>query len=48
MTNTVRVEHLGSYRTDFYDILYFNILGEKTVERNQASLKSDKNKGYFT
>jgi len=48
MTTTVRVEHLGSYRTDFHDILYFNIFGKKTVERNQAALKSEKNKGYFT
>jgi len=29
MTTTVRVKHLGSYRTDFHDNLYFNIFGKK-------------------
>jgi len=48
MTTTVRVKHLGSYRMDFHDILHFNIFGKKIVKRNQASLKSDKNRGYFT
>jgi len=38
---------LGSNRMDFYEIWYLNIF-IKCVEKIQVSLKSDKNKGYFT
>ena len=42
----VRTEQLGSHWTDFYEILYFNII-RKSVEKSQISLKSDENIGYF-
>jgi len=41
------MEQLGSHQTDFHEILYLGIF-KKSVEKIQASLKSDKNKGYFT
>jgi len=44
---SVRMEQLGSHWTDFCEILYLSIL-RKSVEEIQISLKSDKNKGYFT
>jgi hypothetical protein len=44
---TVRKEHIGSRWTDFHDIWLLSIL-PKSMEKIQVSLKSDKNKGYFT
>ena len=44
---TVRVEHLGSYWTDFHEILHLSILRE-SVEKIQGSLKSDKTNGHLT
>ena len=44
---SVRMEQLNSHWTDFYDIWYLRIF-RKSVEKIQVSLKSDKNKGYFT
>ena len=44
---SVRMETLGSLWTDFYEIWYFSIF-RKSVQKIQVSLKSDKNKGYFT
>jgi hypothetical protein len=44
---SVRVEHLGSQRTDFREIRYLSIF-LKFVQKIQISLKSDKNNGYFT
>ena len=41
------MEQLGSYCTDFREIWYFIIFGN-TVGTVQVSLKSEKNKGYFT
>jgi hypothetical protein len=43
----VRVEQLGSHWTAFHEIWYLGIF-RKSVEKIQVSLKSDKNKGYFT
>ena len=43
---SVRMEQLGSHRTDFHEILYTRIF-RKSVEKIQVSLKSDKNKWYF-
>ena len=42
-----RMKQLGSHLTDFHDIWYLRI-SRKSVEKIQVSLKSDKNKGYFT
>ena len=44
---SVRMEQLGSHWMDIHEILYFRIL-RKSFLRIQVSLKSDKNKGYFT
>jgi len=44
---SVRMEQIGSYWMDFHEILYLRIF-RKSVEKIQVSLKSDKNKGYFT
>jgi len=44
---SVRMEQLGSQWTDFHEISYLKIF-RKTVQKIQVSLKSDKNKGYFT
>jgi hypothetical protein len=41
------LEQLGSHWTDCHEIWYFSI-SRKFVEKNQVSLKSDKNDGYFT
>ena len=42
-----RKEKKGSHWTDFHEILYLWTFS-KIVEKIQVSLKSDKNKGYFT
>ena len=42
-----RTEQLSSCRTDFHEIWYLGIF-RKCVEKIKVSLKSDKNKGYFT
>jgi len=44
---SVRMEQLGSHWTDFHEIQYLSIF-RKYVEKIHVSLKSDKNKGYFT
>jgi hypothetical protein len=44
---SVRTEQHGSHRMNFHEILYLTIF-RKSVGNNQASLKSDKNNGYFT
>jgi hypothetical protein len=44
---SVRMEQLGSHWGDFHEILYLNIF-QKSLEKIQVSLKSDKNNGYFT
>ena len=41
------MKQLGSYLKDFHKILYLKIF-RKAVEKIQVSLKSEKNKGYFT
>jgi len=41
------MEQLGSHYTDIHDILYLSII-PISVEKIQDSLKSGKNKGYFT
>ena len=43
----VFMEQLGSHWTDFHEIWYLSIF-RKFVEKIKVSLKSDKNKGYFT
>jgi hypothetical protein len=43
----VRMEQLGSHWTDLYEILYLSIC-EKSIEKIQVSLKSDKNNRHFT
>jgi hypothetical protein len=43
---SVRMEQLGSHWKNFHEILYLSIF-RKSVMKNQVSLKSDKNKGYF-
>jgi hypothetical protein len=44
---SARMEQLGSHWTDFHKIRYLGIL-QKSVEKIKVSLKSDKNKRYFT
>jgi len=44
---SVRMEKLGSHEKDFHEIWYLNIF-RKSDETVRASLKSDKNSGYFT
>jgi hypothetical protein len=44
---SVRMEQLGSHWMDFHEILYLGIF-QKSIRKIQASLKSDKNKRYFT
>jgi hypothetical protein len=44
---SVRMEHLGSQWTDFYEIWYLSIF-QKSVQTIQVLLISDKNIGYFT
>jgi len=41
------MEHLGCHLKEFYEIVYL-IIFRKYVEKIQVSLKSDKNKEYFT
>jgi hypothetical protein len=43
---SVRIEQLGSHWTNFQAILYLSIF-QKSVEKNQFSLKSDKNNGHL-
>jgi hypothetical protein len=43
----VRMEQLGSYWADFREIRYLSIF-RKSVVKFHVSLKSDKEKGYFT
>jgi hypothetical protein len=44
---SVRMEKLGSHRTDFLEIWYLSVF-RKSIEEIQVSLKYDKNNGYFT
>ena len=44
---SLRMKQLDSHWKDFHAIWYLNIF-RKTVEKIQASLKSDKNNRYFT
>jgi hypothetical protein len=44
---SVRMEQLGSHRTDFEETWYL-ILFRKSIQKIQTSLKSNKNNGYFT
>jgi hypothetical protein len=44
---SLHMEHLGSHRAVFHDILYLTIF-RKSVEKIEVLLKSDKNNGYFT
>jgi hypothetical protein len=44
---SVRMEQLGSHRTNFRSIWYLNIF-RKSIEKIQVWLNSDKKKGYFT
>jgi len=44
---SVRIQQPGSHWTDFHEIWYLSIF-QKSVEKIQASLKADKNNGYFT
>ena len=43
---SARMEQLGSHLTDFYEIRYL-IIFRKSAEKIQASIKCDKNSGYF-
>ena len=45
--SSVRVEQLGSRRTDFHEIWYLSAL-RNSVEKIQFSLKAGKNNVYFT
>ena len=42
----VRKEHLGSRRTNFHEILYFEFF-RKSVEKSQVSVMSDKNNEHI-
>jgi hypothetical protein len=44
---SVRLEQLSSHWTDFHEILYLRI-SQKSVNKIQVWLKSEKSKGYFT
>jgi len=44
---SVRMEELSSHWKDLSEILYLNVF-QKSVEKIQVSLKSDKDNGYFT
>ena len=44
---SARTEQLGSYLTDFREILYLNTF-LKSVEKIHVSINSDENNGYFT
>ena len=41
------MDQLGFHLTDFHEISYLSIF-QKSVEKIQVSLKSNKNDGYFT
>jgi hypothetical protein len=41
------IKQFGCHWTSFYEILYLNIF-QKSVDKIQVSLKSDKNNGYLT
>jgi len=43
---SIRMEQLGLYWTDFYAIWYLRIL-RKSIEKDEFSLKCDKNNRYF-
>ena len=43
---SVRVEQLGSHRTNFHEVSYISIFW-KSIEKVLVLLKSDKNDGYF-
>ena len=43
---SVRMEQLGSYVTDFYEILYLSTFS-KICRENSSSLQSDENNGFF-
>jgi len=45
--SVICMEQHGSHWTDFHEIIDLRIL-RKSVEKIQVSLKSDKNKRYFT
>ena len=46
---SVRMEQLGYHWMEFHEIWYLSIFRKKKIaEENLASLKSDKNNGYFT
>jgi hypothetical protein len=47
MCLSVRMEQLGSQSTDFRDTFYLS-LSQKSVDKIEVSLKSDKKNGYFT
>jgi hypothetical protein len=42
----IHMEQLGSHWTDFHESWYSSIF-QKSVEKIQVSLKSDKNNGYM-
>jgi len=44
---SVRVKQLRSHLKDFHEIRYLRVF-RKTGEKIQVSLKSEKNKEYFT
>ena len=44
---SIRMEKLGSHRTDFHEILYLNIF-RKSAGKIEVSLKLDQNNGYLT
>jgi hypothetical protein len=44
---SVRIEQVGSHRTDFHEILCLRIF-RKSIEKVKVALISDKNNGYFT
>jgi hypothetical protein len=44
---SVRMNQHGSHWTDFHEISYLSIF-RKSAKKIQLSLKSEKNKGYFT
>ena len=44
---SIRMEQHGSHGTDFHEIWYLNIF-QKSLEKVEISLKSDKNNSYFT
>ena len=45
---SVRMEQIGSNWKNFHEILYVSIFKNKSVQKIQVPLKSDKNNGYFS